>query len=167
VPIALLLAKAAGRRITVRTIAARQANAAVTGYISEHLAGIRTVRALGRTNATSRALRRLADRQADAELAATALNARLQPVYAILTVSGVVAVLWLGGRRVTDGALSVGALVAFLQLFIRFTGRAYRIPQMANRVQAARAAYTRLRPLLAPAAPGDRWTSWRSLTIPA
>jgi len=167
VPIALLLAKAAGRRITVRTIAARQANAAVTGYISEHLAGIRTVRALGRTNATSRALRRLADRQADAELAATALNARLQPVYAILTVSGVVAVLWLGGRRVTDGALSVGALVAFLQLFIRFTGRAYRIPQMANRVQAARAAHTRLQPLLAPAAPGERWSSWRSLVIPA
>jgi ABC-type multidrug transport system fused ATPase/permease subunit len=65
------------------------------------------------------------------------------------------------------GALSVGALVAFLQLFVRFTGRAYRIPQMANRVQAARAAHTRLQPLLAPAAPGERWSSWRSLTIPA
>jgi ABC-type multidrug transport system fused ATPase/permease subunit len=47
VPIALLLAKAAGRRITVRTVAARRANASVTSYISEHLAGIRTVRAFG------------------------------------------------------------------------------------------------------------------------
>ena len=62
--------------------------------------------------------------------------------------------LWLGGQAVAAGSLSVGDLVAFLALFARFTGRAFRIPQMANRVQAAAAAYTRLAPLLAaPATP--------------
>jgi ATP-binding cassette, subfamily B, multidrug efflux pump len=58
-------------------------------------------------------------------------------------------VIWLGGTRVTAGTLSTGSLVAFLSLFARFTARAYRIPQMANRVQAAAAAFTRLAPLLA------------------
>jgi ABC-type multidrug transport system fused ATPase/permease subunit len=38
---------------------------------------------------------------------------------------------------------------------------------MANRVQAARAAYGRLGPLLAPAAHGARRSSWRSQVIPA
>jgi ATP-binding cassette, subfamily B, multidrug efflux pump len=131
------------------------------------LTGLRVIRAFGRTRATADVLRRLADRQADAELAATALNAFLQPVYAILTVSGVVGLLWLGGHRVSTGALTVGALVAFLQLFIRFTARAYRIPQMANRVQAARAAYSRLAPLLARPATGERGSSWRTSVIPA
>lgn len=104
--------------MTARTLQARRANAAVTGFISEHLTGLRVIRAFGRTQATTDALCRLADRQADAELATTALNALLQPVYAILTVSGVVALLWLGGDRVSTGALTIGALVAFLQLFI-------------------------------------------------
>jgi ABC-type multidrug transport system fused ATPase/permease subunit len=63
--------------------------------------------------------------------------------------------------------MSVGALVAFLQMFVRFAARAYRIPQMANRVQAGRAAYGRLAPLLAPAAAGSRrWSSWRAADIP-
>jgi ABC-type multidrug transport system fused ATPase/permease subunit len=167
VPVALLVAKASGRWVTARTLKAREANAAVTAYISERLTGLRVLRAFGRTEAATRELAELADRQADAELGATAVNAWLQPVYTILTVSGIVAVVWLGGDLVAAGSLTIGALIAFLQLFIRFTARAYRIPQMANRVQAARAAYTRIAPLLAPAAPGPRGSSWRSATIPA
>lgn len=167
VPAALLLAKASGRWVGTRTVAARKANAAVTGYLSEYLTGLRVIRAFGRTRPATDALRRLANEQADAELAATALNAFLQPVYAVMTVSGVLAVVWLGGQRVVAGALSVGALVAFLQLFVRFTARAYRIPQMANRVQAARAAYGRIAPLLAPAESGARGSSCRSEGIPA
>jgi ATP-binding cassette, subfamily B, multidrug efflux pump len=167
VPVALLLARASGRWVTARTLKAREANAAVTGYISEHLTGLRIIRAFGRTKATTDALGRLARKQAEAELAATRLNAILQPIYAVLTVSGVVAVVSLGGQRVSAGALTVGGLVAFLQLFIRFTTRAYRMPQMANRVQAARAAYARLAPLLAPAVPGAPLSSWRAQIIPA
>jgi len=88
----------------------------------------------------------------------------LAPVYTALVTSGVVAVIWLGGHRVVAGAMSVGDLVAFLALFGRFTGRAFRIPQMANRVQAAAAAYTRLAPLLAAPAPRSDQpvrASWR------
>jgi ATP-binding cassette subfamily B multidrug efflux pump len=167
VPIALLLAKASGTWVAKRTVAAREANAAVTGYISEYLTGLRVIRVFGRARAATNVLRGLANKQADAELATTALNAALQPSYAVVTVAGVIAVLWLGGERVASGALTVGALVALLQLFIRFTARAYRIPQMANRVQAARAAYGRIAPLLAPAVRGTRASSWRSGVIPA
>jgi len=167
VPFALLLAKASGRWVTARTLRAREANAAVTGYLSEHLTGLRTIRAFGRTAAATATLRRLAERQADAELSATALNSLLLPVYATLTASGVIAVVWLGGARVEAGVLSIGALVAFLQLFLRFTARAYRIPMMANRVQAARAACGRVFPLLAPAAPAARGEAWRTHVIPA
>jgi ABC-type multidrug transport system fused ATPase/permease subunit len=40
--------------------------------------------------------------------------------------------------------------VGYVQLFLQFTGRAYRIPQMFNSIQSGGAAYTRLKPLLAP-----------------
>lgn len=149
VPVALVLAKAAGARVAERTVAARAANARLTGFIAERLAGVRLLRVCGRIRDASAQVRGLADAQADAELARARLAATLQPIYGMLAGAGVLAVVWLGGYRVAAGAMSVGALVAFLQLFGRFAARAWRIPQMANRVQAAAAAYGRLRPLLA------------------
>lgn len=155
VPVALVLAKAVGTRVTRRTLRAREANAAVTACAQEGLVGLRQLRAAGRGAAYTARLRTLADRQADAELATARLEATLAPIYALLVTSGVLALIGLGGRRVVAGELSVGDLVALLGLFGRFTGRAFRIPQMANRVQAAGAAYSRLAPLLAEPPPPD------------
>src|SRR5947199_5503546 len=47
--------------------------------------------------------------------------------------------------------MTVGAFVAYLELFLRFVNRGHRIPQLVNSVQSGAAAYARLRPLLAPA----------------
>jgi ABC-type multidrug transport system fused ATPase/permease subunit len=150
VPVALVLSRAVGARVADRTVRARQANAAVTSFAQEGLTGLRVLKASGRGAAHAARLRGLADAQADAELAAARLQAGLAPVYTVLVTAGVLAIVWLGGHRVVSGALSIGDLVALLALFGRFTGRAFRIPQMANRVQAAAAAYGRLAPLLAP-----------------
>jgi ABC-type multidrug transport system fused ATPase/permease subunit len=165
VPVALALAKAVGARVGRRTLRTREANAAVTTFAQEGLTGLRALRAAGRGGAYAARLRALADEQADAELAAGRLEAVLAPVYTLLVTSGVLAVIGLGGRRVVTGELSVGDLVALLGLFGRFTGRAFRIPQMVNRVQAAAAAYGRLAPLLAapPALAAEpRRASWRT-----
>jgi len=64
-------------------------------------------------------------------------------------VAGVALVIAIGGQRVIAGALSVGAFVAFMDLFLRFTSRAYRIPRPFNTIQAGGVAYARLEPLLA------------------
>jgi len=165
VPVALALAKAVGARVSRRTLRAREANAAVTAFAQEGLTGLRALRASGRGTAYAGRLRSLADEQADAELAAAHLEAVLAPVYTLLVTSGVLAIIGLGGQRVIAGQLSVGDLVALLALFGRFTGRAFRIPQMVNRVQAAAAAYSRLAPLLAappPLAAEPRRASWRT-----
>ena len=165
VPLALAVAKVTGIRVSRRMLRAREANAALTAFVQEGLVGLRVLRASGRRAAWAGRLNVLADAQADAELAATRLDSALAPLYAALTTTGVVAVIWLGGTRVATGGLSVGDLVAFLGLFARFTARAYRIPQMANRVQAAGAAFTRLAPLLTtppPLSDEPPRASWRS-----
>ena len=59
-------------------------------------------------------------------------------------------VVWLGGRRVIEGTLTTGSLVAFMQLYARFVGRGHRIPMFFNRIQAAGVAYARLERMLAP-----------------
>ena len=67
--------------------------------------------------------------------------------------SGVVLIVWQGSERVIAGAMTVGAFVAYLELFLRFVNRGHRIPQLVNSLQSGAAAYARLRPLLASALP--------------
>ncbi|HEV2360409.1 MAG TPA: ABC transporter ATP-binding protein, partial [Acidimicrobiales bacterium] len=107
-------------------------------------------------------------RQAAAELSAIRLDEALGAVYTTLLSSGVLFVIWFGGQRVAAGSLSVGGLVAFLQLFVRFIGRAPRIPLMANRIQAAAAAYGRLRPMIVdppPFAAEPRWSTFSAVHV--
>jgi ABC-type multidrug transport system fused ATPase/permease subunit len=46
--------------------------------------------------------------------------------------------------------MTVGAFIAYLELYLRFVNRGFRVPQMINSIQGGAAAYARLRPLLAP-----------------
>ncbi|HEY2776790.1 MAG TPA: ABC transporter ATP-binding protein [Gaiellaceae bacterium] len=169
VPVALVLAKVSGRIVAARTIRARQADADLTTLLHEQLGAFRLLRLAGRSGAAALRVRRLADLQAAAELDWIRLDAGLAAVYTTMMSVGAVFVFVLGGHRVASGVMTVGALVAFLQLFVRFIGRAPRIPQMANQIQAAAAAYERLRPLLAPSPPlveEPGWSSFRFAHMP-
>lgn len=168
VPIALVIAKLAGRVVAARTADARQTDADLTTALHEQLGGFRLLRLSGRTTAAAERIGVLAHRQAAAELSAIRVGQGLAAVYTMLLSAGAFFIIWLGGTRVAAGALTVGGLVAFLQLFVRFVTRAPRIPQMANRVQAAGAAYARLRDLLAappPIALEPRWSSFSSVHV--
>lgn len=152
-PLALLLGYATGRGVARRTTAARRANAALTGLIQEQLGAIRLLRLFGRADASVARVAALAGDQAAANLGIVRLRAGLQPLYQLLISGGVVLLLWQGGEQVVAGGLTVGAFVAFIQLYGRFIGRGFRIPQLVNSVQSGGAAYARLRPWLAPALP--------------
>lgn len=150
-PFAMLLAQAVGRWVRSQTTTAREANATLTNTLQEQLAGIRVLKLFGRTDSASNQVEKQSQDLAHANLAVVRLREGLKPVYSTIMVAGVALVVGLGGERVISGAMSVGAFVAYMELFRRFTTRAYRIPQMFNSIQSGGAAYTRLTPLLAPA----------------
>lgn len=162
VPIAMLLAHAGGRWVSSRTAAGRAVNAELTALLQEQLAGIRVTRLFGRGSAAVARFSVLSQRQAQANLALTRVQMGLRPVYGSLMTAGVLLLVWKGSERVIGGGMSVGALVAYLQLYVRFIGRAPRIPQMVNTIQAGGAAYTRLAPLLAPPPSVRDEPSWAS-----
>jgi ABC-type multidrug transport system fused ATPase/permease subunit len=153
VPVAMLLAKATGRWVAARTTAAREANAALTTALQEQLAGIRVLRLFGRTGTAVERVDTLAGNQAEANLALVRLRSGLRPVYTTLMTAGVLLVVWQGGEKAVSGAMTVGAFVAYLELYLRFVNRGFRVPQMINSIQGGAAAYARLRPLLAPPPP--------------
>src|SRR5438093_8630689 len=151
VPFAMVLAHATGRWVARRTTKAREASADLTSAIQEQLAGIRVLRLFGRATAS---VQRIADRSgmvAERNLSLARLKGGLQPIYTTLMIAGVVVIVWQGSERVVAGVMTVGAFVAYLELFLRFVNRGHRIPQLVNSVQGGAAAYARIRPLLAPA----------------
>jgi ABC-type multidrug transport system fused ATPase/permease subunit len=92
----------------------------------------------------------LSGKQAETNLALVLLRGGLRPIYTTLMSAGVLFVVWQGGEKVVSGALTVGAFIAYLELYLRFVNRGFRVPQMINSIQGGAAAYARLRPLLAP-----------------
>ena len=152
-PLAVVLAHTTGRWIRERTVAAREANAVLTTALQEDLAGLRVLRLFGRRQAAVERVAGLSRRQADANVAQARLEGALRPLYGAVMSVGVIAVVWQGGERVLDGAMTLGAFVAYLDLYLRFVQQGIRLPQVANAVQAAAAAWGRIAPLLAPALP--------------
>jgi ATP-binding cassette subfamily B multidrug efflux pump len=165
VPVALVVAHLVGGWITRRTTIARQVNALLTASIQEHLVGLRVLRLFGRRGVAVEQVARLSERQAAANLDLVRVKTGLQPAYSTLMTAGIVVVVWLGGGHVLSGVLTVGAFVAYLDLYGRLVGRGFRIPQLVNSVQSGAAAYARLQLLLAPplAVVGERrFASFRS-----
>ncbi|MBI3972037.1 MAG: ABC transporter ATP-binding protein [Chloroflexi bacterium] len=150
VPFGMWLGEVTGRWVRSRTSAARQANASLTALLQEQLAGIRVLRLFGRSSMAVARVEERSQRLADANLSTALLLGGLTPGYMALMTCGVVLVVWLGGHRAATGAMSVGAFVGYLQIYLRFTQRSFRLPQMLNSIQSGGVAYARLKPLLAP-----------------
>jgi ABC-type multidrug transport system fused ATPase/permease subunit len=160
VPLGMWLAKAVGRWVSARTTAMREASAALTAFLQERLTGLRVMRLFGRVDATVGQAAVLSRRLAEANLGTIRLLGGLRPIYTLLMTAGIVFVLWLGGRRVASGAMSLGAFIAYLNLYLTFVRRGHRVPQLFNSVQSGAAAYARLEHLLAPPLAGPRpWLS--------
>src|SRR3989475_8764116 len=150
-PLAMVLAHATGRWVAGRTTSSREANADLTSAIQEHLAGIRVLRLFGRASASVERVAELSRRVGGGKPSRAPRQGGLAPVYTTPMVPRVLFVLWQGSERVVAGVMTVGAFVAYLELFLRFVNRGHRIPQLVNSLQSGAAAYARLRPLLAPA----------------
>ena len=150
VPVALWLAKLAGTFVARRTTTAREVESELTSFLHEQLGALRLLRHFGRTHFALTQIEMLARSQARAELNALRLDAGLTALYTTVLSSGVIIFLWIGGRQVIAGTLSLGDLIALLALFVRFTTRAPRIAQMINRIQIGGAAYNRLATWLMP-----------------
>jgi ABC-type multidrug transport system fused ATPase/permease subunit len=148
---ALVISYLSGRRVAARTRTARETNAALTAAIQEHLAGVRVLRLFGRADAMVAQADALAGRLAAVNLGVIRVRAGVLPLYHLLLTAGAVPLIWLGGARVIAGGLTIGAFVAFLQLYARYIGRSFRIAQLVHSVQSGGVAYARLLPWLAPA----------------
>ncbi len=88
--------------------------AEANGLADEVFGQIRTVQSFVREHEETRRYQAQLGGVVDAAVARARLRALFFGVVGFVAFTGVAAVLWMGGRRVLDGTLTAGALVAFL-----------------------------------------------------
>jgi len=101
------------RRYHARTERLQESWGAAATLVEETVAGIRVVKGIGAGRPLAGEFRTRSGAIVDSGLAIARLDAVFMPTLEFLPLLGLLAVLWLGGRRVISGELSLGSFVAF------------------------------------------------------
>lgn len=127
----------------------------VSIFVQENLAGIRVVQAYAQEENQARQFRELSAEYMHKNLVTARLSGVLWPLMAVFSGLAAAVVLWLGGRRVLMGQLTIGQFVQFNGYLAMLTWPVMAIGYVVNLYQRGTSALTRLVEILeTPVAPG-------------
>jgi ATP-binding cassette subfamily B protein len=122
--------------------------ARINSYLQEHITGMPVLQLFGRERAAFAEFDGINRDHRDANVRAIFYYAVYYPTVELITALGLGLIIWYGGGQVIAGALSIGALVAFLQNAQRFYQPLADLSEKYNILQAAMASSERIFRLL-------------------
>jgi len=122
--------------------------AALNDHVQETLSGVRTLRALGLEQRSSRHFGELAGAAARASLTAQQWEAAYEPAVGLTLTAASVLTLSLGGYLVWQGELTIGALTSFSMYLGQLIWPMFAAGWVLALIERGRAALARLQPLL-------------------
>ena len=131
-----------GARRTYRQVRARIA--AINAFLQEHISGMSVVQIFNREEKEAAKFEVLNARHRDANIDSIFYYAVFYPVIELIESVGIALIVWYGGGQVIQGALSLGALIAFFQYAQRFYEPISDLSEKYNILQAAMAASERI-----------------------
>ena len=147
-PLVSVAAWAYSQRYDARTRALQEAWAAAATLVEETVTGIRVVKGLGAGVALAGRFRKRSDTIVRRALGVARLDAVFNPALEVLPLLGIAAVLWVGGRRVIAGDLSLGSFVAFNAYVVMLVWPLRVLGQRVSTLQKALAASARITEVL-------------------
>src|SRR6266487_2210750 len=131
------------RRYDERTRRLQEAWAGAATLVEESVSGIRVVKGLGAGGALSGRFRSRSDEIVGRALDVARLDAVFNPALEVLPLIGIAAVVWVGGRQVMSGGLSLGLFVAFNAYVVMLVWPLRVLGQRVSPLQKALAACAR------------------------
>jgi ATP-binding cassette subfamily B protein len=122
--------------------------ARVNAFLHERFTGIRVVQLFNRERGDAERLAELNDDHLQAHLRSITYYALFFPVIQFFTAFALALIIWYGGLRSLDGAMTVGVITAFLQYARRFFQPIQDLSEKYNLLQAAMASSERVFKLL-------------------
>ncbi|MFQ5897529.1 MAG: ABC transporter ATP-binding protein [Candidatus Methylomirabilia bacterium] len=112
-PLVILLAKRFSSRLHVRSQAVQDQLGRLSAKVQENLTGGSIVRAYAMESREEAGFDRLNREYLARSLALARIQAGFAPLIGLIAGMGTLIILWLGGKAVVDGRISLGAFVAF------------------------------------------------------
>lgn len=137
-------------RVRVREAyrAVRSAIARVNAFLQESVTGMRVLQAFGREEANLSEFDGWNARHRDAQLDGVFFESAFSAVAELMASATLAAIVWAGGGRFLEGAVTFGTLVAFIEYAGRFFRPVQELTQRYTIMQAAMAASERIFQLL-------------------
>jgi len=110
---------AMGNRIHKRFRSVQDQFSVITAMVQENLAGIRVIKAFVREKAQGRQFKKLNTEFIRRNLSLARIRAGFFPGMRLLGGVGIMILLWMGGRRVIQGKVSLGDLTALIMIHMR------------------------------------------------
>ncbi len=132
---------------------------ALNDHVQESLSGVRTLRALGLEERSSKQFSTLAGHAANASLTAQRWEAAYEPAVGLTLTAATALTLGLGGYLVWQDQLTIGALTSFSMYLGQLIWPMFAAGWVLSLIERGRAAWQRLQPMLdAPLAIDDHGT---------
>jgi ATP-binding cassette, subfamily B, multidrug efflux pump len=133
-------------RVAFRQVRARLGN--LSSFLAESLGGMAVVQLFNREKDEAEEFKRLNASYMEANLPVITWDAALYAVVETLSSVAVALIIWYGGGEIVSGALSFGALVAFIQYIERFFSPIRDLSAKYSVMQGAMASLERIFGLL-------------------
>lgn len=148
VPFVVIVAFRFGRRARPAQQEVQQRVAELTAEAEENVSGVRVVKAFAREERQLGRFSHRVGRVFDQSMIATRLQAFYAPFLGFLPNLGLAAILYVGGREVIDGSLSVGEFTAFYAYLLMLITPMRMLGYMLGSAQRATASGARIFQLL-------------------
>ena len=157
IPIPLLAGGALWYTLTAhrRYRAQREASSAMNALLMDNLQGVRQIKAYGQQAHEDTRFAQRADELRQGTLGVMRVWAAYSPAMSFAAALGSALVLWVGGRLVLAGSMTLGELVGFLFFLALFYEPIARLHGLNQMLQAARAAGERVFDILDTEMEGD------------
>jgi ATP-binding cassette subfamily B protein len=132
------------RRYHARTERLQESWGAAASLVEETVVGVRVVKGLGAGEPLANQFRAKSRTIVDRALAIARLDAVFMPTLEFLPMLGLIVILWLGGRRVITGELSLGSFLAFNAYIVYLVWPLRILGQRVTTLQKAVAASSRI-----------------------
>lgn len=139
IPLMILLTQWFSSRAKSAYRETRTTVANVVGRLAENIDGMRVIQAFAQEDTVQKRFRNVNRQNRDANVAAVTLSFIFIPSIEFLGMVATVIVLWVGGRAVSNGTVTLGIMVAFLSYVTRFFQPIQELSQLYTTMQSAMA----------------------------
>jgi ATP-binding cassette, subfamily B, multidrug efflux pump len=147
-PVMVLCARWVGRKMRNGYRRVQEQFAVMTSKIQENLSGIRVVKAYARGELEKSEFSEMNDEYVLRNRHLVKIRSVFYPFTFLLNGVSMLVILWLGGLRVIDGMLSLGAFVAFNTYLIRLSRPMMMLGRIVDEQQRAEASMARIQAVL-------------------